>query len=82
MTRAFVTCVRSLLEYASSIWSPYLLKHINRTESVQKRFTKRLSSVSHLGCTDQLQPIGLEPLEQISMKFGLQMQTLNSRFVT
>jgi len=46
MTLAVVTHVRPLLEYASCVWSPYLLKYI--IESVQKQFTKRLSSISHL----------------------------------
>ena len=63
MTRAFVTYVRPLLEYASCVWSPYLLKHIRRVESVQKRFTKRLFSISHLGYIDRLNAIGLESLE-------------------
>jgi len=63
MTRAFVTYVRPLLKYASCVWSPYLLKHIKRIESVQKRFTKRLFSISHLGCLDRLKAIGLESLE-------------------
>ena len=63
MTRAFVTYVRPLLEYASCVWSPYLLKHNKRIESFQKRFTKRLSSISHLGYTDRLKAIGLKSLE-------------------
>ena len=49
MTRAFVTYVRPLLEYASCVWSPDLLKHIKRIESVQKRFTKRLPNYISFG---------------------------------
>jgi len=47
MTRAFVTYVRPLLEYASCVCLvyPYLLKHIKRIESVQKRFTKRFTNI-------------------------------------
>ena len=65
MTRAFVTHVRPLLEYASCVWSPYFLKHIKRIESVQKRFIKRLYSrpISHLGYTDRLKTIELDSLE-------------------
>ena len=44
------------------VWSPYLLQHIKRVESVQKRFTKRLP-ISHLGYIKRLKAIGLESLE-------------------
>ena len=63
MTRAFVTYVRPLLEYASYVWSPYLRKHTKRIESVQRQFTKRLFSISHLCHTDRLKANGLESLE-------------------
>jgi len=42
LTKAFVTYVRPILEYASVIWSPYQLGEIAKLESVQRRFTKRL----------------------------------------
>ena len=32
--------VRPQLEYASSVWSPHLIKHIDALESVQRRATK------------------------------------------
>jgi len=47
LRQAFITYVRPVLEYASSVWSPYLLKHINAIEKVQKRFTKSIYSLSH-----------------------------------
>jgi len=43
--------------------SIYLLKHIKRIESVQKRFTKRLPNISHLGYIERLKAIGLDSLE-------------------
>lgn len=36
----FYTHVRSTLEYASVIWSPCYAVHVNRIESIQRRFTK------------------------------------------
>jgi len=54
MTRAFVVYVRPLLEYTSSVWSPYLLKDIKRVESVQRRFTKRLCGMSNLSYASRL----------------------------
>jgi len=47
----------------SSAWSPYLLKHINAIEKVQKRFTKRIYSLSHLSYPERLAVINLQPLE-------------------
>ena len=29
--------VRPLLEYASCVWSPYLIKHVKHIESVQRQ---------------------------------------------
>ena len=34
---AFTCLVRPHLEYASSVWDPYLSKHINKLEGVQNR---------------------------------------------
>ena len=34
LRKAFVTYIRPILEYASNIWSPYLLKHVNLIEKV------------------------------------------------
>ncbi|XP_075157982.1 uncharacterized protein LOC142231249 [Haematobia irritans] len=41
-TKKILYCayVRSKLEYCSFVWSPNALKHINRIESVQKKFVK------------------------------------------
>ncbi|CAH2107680.1 unnamed protein product [Euphydryas editha] len=39
--------VRSVLEYASSIWSPFYRSHISRIESVQRRFVNHLNKKCH-----------------------------------
>ena len=44
--RAFTTFVRPILEYSSSLWSPNKLYLIDKIESVQKRFTKKLMGLS------------------------------------
>ena len=58
----FVTYVRPLLEYASCVWSPYLLKHIKRIESVQKRLPS--ASLLYLIWVTQnsLRPLDWTPL--------------------
>lgn len=39
----FYAFVRSKIEYASVVWSPYYQSHVNRLERVQRRFLKYLS---------------------------------------
>lgn len=73
LKQAYLTYIRPILEYASSVWSPYLLKHINAIERVQKRFTKRIPPLSHLSYPERLAAIGLEPLELRRLKADLTM---------
>jgi len=42
LTRAFKVYVRPIVEYASCVWSPHYGYAIDKVESVQRRFTKRL----------------------------------------
>ena len=46
--KAFATFVRPLLDYCSNVWSPFRKSEIDLIESVQKRFTKRLSGMADL----------------------------------
>lgn len=62
--RAFTTYVRPILEYASSIWSPYHINEIKRVESVQRQFTMRLYGLSKMNYADRLTALGLETLER------------------
>ena len=59
------------MEYASNVWSPHLIKHINALERVQKRFTKRIPSVSHMSYPERLAALNLEPLELRRLKSDL-----------
>ena len=40
MLTLFKSLVLSWLDYASQLWSPYLLKHIYQIEKVQRAFTR------------------------------------------
>jgi len=73
--------VQPILEYASIVCSPYLLKYINAIEKVQKRFTKRIYYLSHLSYPERLAVINLEPLDLRRLKNDLVMyfKCLNSR---
>ena len=71
--RAFVTFVRPILDYCSNLWSPYRKSEIDLIESVQKRFTKRLSGMAGLQYSDRLRLLGTESLEQRRLKSDLCM---------
>ena len=55
--------VRPILEYSSSVWSPFLVKDIVRLEQVQRRATKLIPSISHLTYTDRLTKLGIPTLQ-------------------
>ena len=45
MRGMYVTYVRPLLEYNCEVWSPLYLQDIDRIESVQRKFTKRIRKI-------------------------------------
>jgi ribonuclease P/MRP protein subunit RPP40 len=63
LVRAFIVYVRPILEYASVIWSPYLIKDIKLIEAVLKRFTKRLPNLNRMNYEERLKILGLQSLE-------------------
>jgi ribonuclease P/MRP protein subunit RPP40 len=64
--RAFKVYVRPLLEYASVVWNPWLLKDINVIENVQRRFTRNvcvLCNLPVLSYDERLSMFNLDRLE-------------------
>ena len=51
------------IEYASTVWQPYLKKDIRRIENVQKRATKMVKNIKHLPYTKRLKELGLPTLQ-------------------
>jgi len=60
---AFCTYVGPLLEFACHIWSPKYRYLIDKIESVQIFFTRKLHGLSNLSYLDRLHVLGLETLE-------------------
>ena len=71
LIRAFTTYVRPILEYASSIWSPYLVSAVSKIESVQRTFTKRIRSMRNLSYAERLSALALESLETRRLRLDL-----------
>jgi len=69
LTKAFVTYVRLILEYASVIWSPYHLGEIAKLESAQRRFTKRLVRLHNMTYADTIDFLKLYSLEERRLRF-------------
>jgi hypothetical protein len=61
---AFCTYVRPLLEFSSQVWSPHYNYLIDKIESVQRFFTKRLAGLEKLTYRDRLHILGIETLER------------------
>ena len=54
--------VRPHLEYANSVWSPHLRKHIKMLESVQIRGTKLVDGMKMISYQERLQALDLPTL--------------------
>ena len=65
---AYISLVRSALEYGATVWDPYLAKDQDRLERVQRRaalFIKRDYKSQNTGCvTRMLKELSLPPLQQ------------------
>jgi hypothetical protein len=71
MRKAFITYIRPLLEYDSIVWNPTKKYLIDKLETVQRRFTKRISPIAHLSYQERLAALNLEPLEIRRLRFDL-----------
>ena len=82
MSRIFVTYIRPLLECASQLWSLSIVDFINRIERVQRMFTKRIRSISHLTYNERLVHLNLHHLEcrclYLDMLFNITHLSLNN----
>jgi len=73
LRQAYITFIRPTLEYASNIWSPYKIKHINALEKIQRHFTRRIPVLRELPYAERLARINLETLELRRLKSDLVM---------
>ena len=69
--KAFTTYVRPLVEYCCSVSSPYQCTLIDKLESNQCNFTKKLFGLEHLTYIDRLRVINTDTLEIRRLKVDL-----------
>jgi len=63
LLKAYMTYVRPILKYCSHVWSPHHKYLINKNESVQKFFTKRLPGLWNLPYSQRLASLNIHSLE-------------------
>ena len=61
-TGLYKTLVQTHLDYASSVWSPYRVKHIEMLENVQQRCTCQLPYLKNLSYEERLKALHLPTL--------------------
>ena len=71
MLTLYKTLVMSRLEYASQLWSPYLLKHVYLIERVQRAFTKHISGMCFLSYSKRLEVLKLYSLQRRRERYGI-----------
>jgi hypothetical protein len=71
LTKAYIVYVRPLLEYCSPVWAPVYIKDIALLESVQRRFTKRLTGMKDHNYIQRLSKLNLDTLEARRLKTDL-----------
>lgn len=73
LIKAFITFVRPTLEFASCVWSPSSVSLIDKIESVQRSFTKKLSGLRNLEYEERLNILNLQTLENRRIRADLTM---------
>lgn len=58
----YKSLVRSHLDYASSIYSPHLMRHVEEIESVQRRSTKQIPGLKNMSYSERLRLLKLPTL--------------------
>lgn len=71
MRKVWITYIRPLLDFNSCVWCPSSVYLIDLLENLQRRFTKRIPSISHLPYLERSKRLDLEPLELRRLRLDL-----------
>ncbi len=71
--KSMVRPIIMIMEYSSSVWSPYLKKDISTLEKVQRRATKLVASnsIEDLSYSDRVKNFGLPTLEYRRLRYDM-----------
>ena len=58
----YKTYVRSHLDFCSSVWAPYKIKHIDQIENVQRRATRQIPGFKNLSYPERLKKLKIPTL--------------------
>lgn len=58
----YKSMVRSYMDYAASVWSPYKVKYIEMLENVQRRATRQIAALRNLSYEERLRRLELPTL--------------------
>lgn len=73
LTKAYITYVRPILEYASTVWNPTAVGLLCKLESVQRYFTRRILGFTGLNYKERNIMLNMESLELRRLKADLVM---------
>ena len=59
MVSLFISNIRPIMDFCSSVWNVGYLWDIRLLESVQRRWTRQVTDISHLGYEDRLKALGI-----------------------
>ena len=71
MITIFVSHIRPILDYASSVWSMGYLGDVRKLESVQRRWTRQVSGLLGTSYRDRLEQLGLFSIYGRSLRADL-----------
>ena len=60
--KLYTTFVRPHIEYAQSVWSPHLMKHVKQLENVQIRATAQVDGMKNMEYSERLKKLDLPTL--------------------
>ena len=64
MLTLFNSLIRTKLEYCCEIWCPYLMKHINTLEQIQRSFTHRIDGMQDFDYWERLSILKITSLQR------------------
>jgi len=67
----YKTIIRPVVEYATAVWNPCLLKDIAEVERVQRKVTKCIRGFSHLSYPERLRQLNLPTLQTRRQYFDM-----------